>query len=144
MCVRDFESIEKLFFSKIFVSAKRKMRASDASANMLRQTVTLVTVIFLYTFCGSLFLPSVWIQKFLPLLQSITYPHSLISVCFGEDGSHDDTMNVSHDIANELRKSFASVQVFHLELETSQVSLLIFFYKDCVKILPIWLRCQAL
>lgn len=57
---------------------------------------------------------------FLPLLQSLSYPHYLVSVAFGEDSSHDSTLHAAEAIAVELRKSFASVEVFHFNL-TGQV-----------------------
>ena len=61
------------------------------------------------------------LKRFLRLLQSINYPHLLISVAFGEDSSSDDTLHVADDIAAELRKSFARVDVFHFNL-TGQVN----------------------
>jgi hypothetical protein len=62
----------------------------------------------------------------LPLLQSLSYPHKLISIAFGEDSSHDGTLHAADEIAEELRKSFASVKVFHFNL-TGQVG--IFYLK---------------
>ena len=56
------------------------------------------------------------LKTFLHLLQSINYPHSLISIAFGEDSSHDNTLHIADDIAVELRKSFARVDVFHFSL----------------------------
>ncbi|XP_076453070.1 uncharacterized protein LOC143288454 [Babylonia areolata] len=56
------------------------------------------------------------LKTFLHLLQSITYPHHLISIAFGEDSSHDNTLHIADDIAVELRKSFVRVDIFHFNL----------------------------
>lgn len=61
------------------------------------------------------------LKRFLHLLQSLNYPHSLVSIAFGEDSSHDNTLHVAEDIAVELRKSFARVDLFHFNL-TGQIN----------------------
>lgn len=60
------------------------------------------------------------LETYLRLLQSITYPHLLISVALGEDSSHDNTLHVAEEIAEQLRKSFRKVNVFHFNI-TGQV-----------------------
>ena len=61
------------------------------------------------------------LKTFQNLLQSLTYPHRLITVAFGEDSSHDHTLSRAHDVAAELKKSFAGVNVFHFRL-TGQIN----------------------
>ncbi|KAK7488209.1 hypothetical protein BaRGS_00020516 [Batillaria attramentaria] len=56
------------------------------------------------------------LKKYLQLLQSITYPHLLISVALGEDSSHDNTLHAAEEIAKELKKSFRRVNVFHFNI----------------------------
>ncbi|KAL8574250.1 hypothetical protein ACOMHN_065793 [Nucella lapillus] len=61
------------------------------------------------------------LKNFLRLLQSINYPHPLISIAFGEDSSHDNTLHTADAVAKHLRKSYAKVDVFHFNL-TGQVN----------------------
>lgn len=61
------------------------------------------------------------LRSFMRLLQSINYPHHLISIAFGEDSSHDNTLHIADEIARQLRKSFAKVNVFHFNL-TGQIN----------------------
>ncbi|KAK7087580.1 uncharacterized protein [Littorina saxatilis] len=56
------------------------------------------------------------LKNFQRLLQSITYPNSLISIAFGEDSSSDNTLHAARNVALELRKSFSRVDVFHLNM----------------------------
>lgn len=77
-----------------------------------RETVVILTPI--HNVAGTLQ------STYLHLLQSINYPHRLISVAFGEDGSSDHTLPVAEEVAEELRKSFSSVDVFHFNL-TGQI-----------------------
>ncbi|KAK6183780.1 hypothetical protein SNE40_006382 [Patella caerulea] len=58
--------------------------------------------------------------RFGNLLKSLTYPHNLISIAFGEDCSVDSTLSVAKSIALDLEKSFRSVKVFHFNL-TGQI-----------------------
>jgi glycosyltransferase involved in cell wall biosynthesis len=58
------------------------------------------------------------LKHFSDQLAKLTYPHHLVSVYFGEDGSSDDTFDIANQIANQLvrRHGFRDAKVFKLPI----------------------------
>ncbi|XP_033747669.1 mannan polymerase II complex anp1 subunit-like [Pecten maximus] len=50
-------------------------------------------------------------------INHLSYPHHLISVVFGEDGSHDGTLTVAHEVAKDLKDfGFKRTEVLHFNI----------------------------
>ncbi|XP_060077286.1 uncharacterized protein LOC132556862 [Ylistrum balloti] len=50
-------------------------------------------------------------------INHLSYPHHLISVVFGEDGSHDGTLTVAHEVAQDLKDfGFKRTDVLHFNI----------------------------
>lgn len=57
------------------------------------------------------------LMNFVREINSLNYPRHLISVVFGEDGSHDETLNVAHELAKDLKDfGFARTEVLHFNI----------------------------
>ncbi|XP_069136585.1 uncharacterized protein [Argopecten irradians] len=54
-------------------------------------------------------------------INHLEYPHHLISVVFGEDGSHDGTLTMAHEVAKDLKDfGFRRTDVLHFNI-TGQI-----------------------
>ncbi|OWF43195.1 mannan polymerase II complex anp1 subunit-like [Mizuhopecten yessoensis] len=62
------------------------------------------------------------LMNFVREVNHLTYPHHLISVVFGEDSSHDGTLTVAHEVAQDLKDfGFKRTDVLHFNI-TGQVT----------------------
>jgi mannan polymerase complexes MNN9 subunit/mannan polymerase II complex ANP1 subunit len=63
-------------------------------------------------------------EKFGAILQKLTYPHHLIRVGFGEDGSVDNTLEVATNVAKDLKTKydFKDAMVFQLPIKGKRFS----------------------
>lgn len=59
------------------------------------------------------------LRVFANLISTLSYPHNLISVHFGEDGSHDDTIEVAKNVSHQLvhKFGFANATVYKLNIK---------------------------
>ena len=61
------------------------------------------------------------LPKYQSQINNLTYPKHLLSIALGEDSSHDNTLNVSHKVIEEFRKSgIRRASVFHFNI-TGQI-----------------------
>ncbi|XP_064640124.1 uncharacterized protein LOC135495426 [Lineus longissimus] len=90
----------------------RSITSGSVNKTRLNRTVDQPTVVVLSLLHNSE--PSLEDFKF--LVETLTYPHELISVVFGEDGSKDGTVLKAKQVLSSLTSEFRRVDFHHFDL----------------------------